>query len=98
MPETYDVIIIGTGAGSGTLAQSEKPTRLLEGGDLLLRAMDNWSPNAAFIDGSTSRPPPGMTARGRCSRRRSITSWAAVQLYGAAHYRLRPTISAISRT
>ncbi len=46
--ERYDVIIIGTGAGGGTLAHtlasSGKKILLLERGDFLPREMDNWNP------------------------------------------------------
>ena len=55
MPEHFDVIIIGTGAGGGTLAHtlasSGKRILLLERGDFLPREMDNWSPDKVFIDG-----------------------------------------------
>ena len=50
MTEHYDVIIIGTGAGGGTLAHtlaaSGKRILLLERGDFLPREMDNWDPEA----------------------------------------------------
>lgn len=50
----YDVIIIGTGAGGGTLAHklapSGKKILLLERGDYLLREKDNWSTKAVFLD------------------------------------------------
>ena len=43
----YDVIIIGTGAGGGTLAYhlapSGKRVLLLERGDYVRRETDNWS-------------------------------------------------------
>jgi choline dehydrogenase-like flavoprotein len=48
----YDVIIIGTGAGGGTLAHhlapSGKRILLLERGDYLPREKDNWSTNAVL--------------------------------------------------
>lgn len=50
----YDVIIIGTGAGGGTLAYKLAPTGkkilLLERGGYLPRENDNWSTKAVFID------------------------------------------------
>ena len=53
MAEHYDVIIIGTGAGGGTLAYrlapSGKRILLLERGDYLRREPDNWSSNAVFV-------------------------------------------------
>ncbi len=46
----YDVIIIGTGAGGGTLAYRLAPTGerilLLERGDYVRREKDNWSTRA----------------------------------------------------
>ena len=55
MSENYDVIIIGTGAGGGTLAHtlagSGKRILLLERGDFLPREMDNWDPEPVFVDG-----------------------------------------------
>ncbi len=51
MAEHYDVIIIGTGAGGGTLAHTLAPSGkrilLLERGGFLLREKDNWVPGAA---------------------------------------------------
>jgi choline dehydrogenase-like flavoprotein len=51
--ERYDVIIIGTGAGGGTLAYrlapSGKRILLLERGDFLPRERDNWDPTAVFV-------------------------------------------------
>ena len=46
----YDVIIIGTGAGGGTLAYKLAPTGkkilILERGGYLPRKKDNWNPRA----------------------------------------------------
>jgi choline dehydrogenase-like flavoprotein len=51
----YDVIIIGTGAGGGTLARhlasSEKRVLLLERGDYVPREKDNWNPSAVDLEG-----------------------------------------------
>src|SRR3954466_2263524 len=55
MSDHYDVIIIGTGAGGGTLAHrlapSGKRILLLERGGYLPRERDNWSSKAIFQDG-----------------------------------------------
>ena len=55
MSEHYDIIIIGSGAGGGTLAYSLAPTGkrilLIERGDFLKREQDNWNPNAVFVQG-----------------------------------------------
>ena len=55
MTEHYDVIIIGTGAGGGTLAHalagSGKRILLLERGDFLPRELGNWDPKTVFVEG-----------------------------------------------
>lgn len=56
MPSThdYDVIIIGTGAGGGTLARrlapSGKRILLLERGGIIPREQENWDPASVFRD------------------------------------------------
>jgi len=54
MSNHYDVIIIGTGAGGGTLAYhlapSGKRILLLERGGYLSREKDNWDSRTVFID------------------------------------------------
>ena len=51
----YDVVIIGSGAGGGTLAwklaPSGKRILLLERGDYLPRERDNWDTIAVFTRG-----------------------------------------------
>ena len=55
MPEHFDVIVIGSGAGGGTLAHALAPTGkrilILERGGYLPREKDNWSSHAVFVDG-----------------------------------------------
>jgi choline dehydrogenase-like flavoprotein len=52
--EHYDVIIIGSGPGGGTmawrLAQTGKRILLLERGDHLPRKRENWDTQAVFMD------------------------------------------------
>jgi choline dehydrogenase-like flavoprotein len=52
--DRYDVIIIGTGAGGGTLARrlapSGKKILLLERGDFLRREKDNWDSKVVVLD------------------------------------------------
>jgi len=54
MSTTYDIIIIGTGAGGGTLAyrlaSSGKRILLIERGGYLPREKDNWSSRAVFVE------------------------------------------------
>ena len=51
----YDVIIIGSGAGGGTLAHKLAPAGkkilILERGDYVPREKDNWSPKAVNLEG-----------------------------------------------
>ena len=54
MSEHWDVIVIGSGPGGGSLAQSlaatGKKILVLERGDYLPRARKNWSSKAVFMD------------------------------------------------
>lgn len=54
MDKHYDLIIIGSGAGGGTLARhlasSGKSILILERGDWLKREALNWDPKAVFVD------------------------------------------------
>ncbi len=95
MPENYDVIIIGTGAGGGTLAHTLAPSGkrvlLLERGDFLPREMDNWSPEAVFVDGKyVSRDTWYDTTGTPFQPQVHYFVGGATKLYGAALYRLRP--------
>src|SRR5690242_9504450 len=53
--QAFDVIIIGTGAGGGTLAQhlapSGKRILLLERGDYVPREKDNWDSRSVNLEG-----------------------------------------------
>jgi choline dehydrogenase-like flavoprotein len=55
VPDDFDVIVFGTGAGGGTvaqtLAQTGKRILLLERGTFLTRETDNWASGPVFIDG-----------------------------------------------
>src|SRR3954451_17312767 len=54
MTDHYDVIVIGSGAGGGTMAHQLAPTGkrilLLERGDFLPREPQNWDPTALWLD------------------------------------------------
>ena len=79
--DAYDVVIVGTGAGGGTLARhlapSGKRILLLERGDWLRREPANWSAHDVFVDNRYVSRTPGTTRTGRRSSRRSTTSSAA---------------------
>jgi choline dehydrogenase-like flavoprotein len=55
-----DVIVIGTGAGGGTvayrLADTGKNVLLLERGGYLRRERDNWESTAVFVTGKYRAP------------------------------------------
>ena len=65
----YDVIIIGTGAGGGTLARhlapSGKRILLLERGDWLPREPANWSTVDVFVDGRYISPDSWYDVKGK---------------------------------
>ncbi len=95
MPEHFDVIIIGTGAGGGTLAHtlasSGKKVLLLERGDFLPREMENWSPDDVFIDGRYISEDTWYDGDGTAFQPQvHYFVGGATKLYGAALYRLRP--------
>ena len=90
----YDVIIIGTGAGGGTLARhlapSGKRILLLERGGWLAREPQNWSTADVFIDGRYISPDTWYDAKGKTFQPQvHYFVGGATKLYGAALYRLR---------
>src|SRR3954454_7871187 len=93
--EHYDVIVVGTGAGGGTFAHtvaaSGKRVLLLERGDFLPREMQNWEPEAVFVDGRYMSPETWYDADGTAFQPQvHYFVGGATKLYGAALYRLRP--------
>jgi len=95
MSENYDVIIIGSGAGGGTLAHaladSGKRILLLERGDFLPREMDNWNPKPVFVDGKYISKDTWFDRDGKSFQPQvHYFVGGATKLYGAALYRLRP--------
>jgi choline dehydrogenase-like flavoprotein len=95
MPEQYDVIVIGTGAGGGTLAHTLAPSGksilMLERGDFLPREMANWDPDPVFVDGCYISPDTWYDADGASFQPQvHYFVGGATKMYGAALYRLRP--------
>jgi choline dehydrogenase-like flavoprotein len=92
--ERYDVIIIGTGAGGGTLAYrlapSGKRILLLERGDFLPRERDNWDAAAVFADAKYQAKETWYGKDGR-SFHPGLHYWVGgnTKVYGAALFRLR---------
>lgn len=90
----YDVIIIGTGAGGGTLARhlapSGKRVLLLERGDWLPREPENWLTESVFVDNRYVSPDTWYDSDGRPFQPGvHYFVGGATKLYGAALYRLR---------
>jgi choline dehydrogenase-like flavoprotein len=95
VPEHYDAIIVGTGAGGGTLAnvlaQAGKQILLLERGNFLPREMANWDPEQVFVDGRYISKDTWYDADGRAFQPGvHYFVGGATKMYGAALYRLRP--------
>lgn len=92
--ETYDVIIVGTGAGGGTLARALAPTGkrilLLERGGRLPREKENWDPAAVFGDHRYRTEERWYDADGN-SFRPEVAYFVGgnTKVYGAALVRLR---------
>ena len=92
--DSYDVIIIGTGAGGGTLARhlapSGKRILLLERGDWLPREPPNWSSQDVFVDNRYVSPDTWYDGDGKPFQPGvHYFVGGATKLYGAALYRLR---------
>jgi len=92
--DDYDVIIIGTGAGGGTLARHLAPSGrkilLLERGDWLPREPQNWDTAEVFVDGRYIPPETWYDESGTAFQPQiHYFVGGATKLYGAALYRLR---------
>jgi choline dehydrogenase-like flavoprotein len=90
----YDVIVIGTGAGGGTLvrhlAPSGKRILLLERGDWLPREPQNWLARDVFVDNRYVSADTWYDGDGKPFQPQvHYCVGGATKLYGAALYRLR---------
>ena len=95
MTEHYDVVIVGTGAGGGTLAnvlaQAGQRILLLERGNFLPRELENWDPEQVFVDGRYISKDTWYDADGQPFQPQvHYFVGGATKMYGAALYRLRP--------
>jgi choline dehydrogenase-like flavoprotein len=94
MSTHYDVIIIGTGAGGGTLAYKMAPSGkrilLLERGGYLPREKDNWSSRAVFVE-SKYKAKVGWLDKGGDTFHPGIHYYVGgnTKVYGAALLRMR---------
>ena len=94
MNDTYDVIVIGTGAGGGTLAHrlapSGKRILLLERGDYVPREKDNWRPKAVNVDGKYQTTEVWRDSAGKeLHPHTNYNVGGNTKFYGAALFRLR---------
>jgi choline dehydrogenase-like flavoprotein len=92
--DEYDVIIVGTGAGGGTLARHLAPTGkrilLLERGDWLPREPSNWLAQDVFVDNRYVSEDTWYDRDGKPFQPQiHYFVGGATKLYGAALYRLR---------
>jgi choline dehydrogenase-like flavoprotein len=91
----YDVVVIGSGAGGGTLARtlamSGKRILLLERGNFLPRELCNWQPLEVLASGRYVSQDTWYDAAGNAFEPRvHYFVGGATKLYGAALGRLRP--------
>ena len=94
MAVEYDVIIVGSGAGGGTLAHSLAPSGrrvlILERGDWLPREVENWDADAVFVQNRYVSKDTWYDARGTAFQPQiHYFVGGATKFYGAALYRLR---------
>ena len=92
--DAYDVIIVGSGAGGGTLARhlapSGKRILLLERGDWLPREPANWQAQDVFVDNRYVSPDTWYDADWHAFQPQiHYFVGGATKLYGAALYRFR---------
>ena len=90
----YDLIIIGTGAGGGTLAYhlapSGKRILILERGDYVAREKDNWNPQAVNVDARYNTKEIWRDIQGRdLHPHTNYYVGGNTKFYGAALFRLR---------
>ena len=94
-PTTTTSIIIGSGAGGGTLAwklaPSGKRILLLERGGYLPRERDNWETDAVFLEGKYLTTETWLDVDGNeFTPEQNYNVGGNTKFYGAALFRLRP--------
>jgi choline dehydrogenase-like flavoprotein len=94
VPLDYDVIIIGTGAGGGTLARrlapSGKRILLLERGGFVPREKENWSTRAVNVEGRYNTKETWLDRDGKALHpHTNYYVGGNTKFYGAALFRLR---------
>jgi choline dehydrogenase-like flavoprotein len=91
----FDVVIIGSGAGGGTLARhlmehSQLKVLVIERGDFLPQERENWDAEAVMQKGRYVSTDPWLDKHGKPFQPGShYFVGGATKMYGAAHFRLR---------
>jgi choline dehydrogenase-like flavoprotein len=94
MSNHYDVIIIGTGAGGGTLAYALAPTGkrvlMLERGDYVPREKENWDSRLVNAEGRYNTKETWRDSRGEeLHPHTNYYVGGNTKFYGAALFRMR---------
>ncbi len=94
MPTRYDAIVIGTGAGGGTLAlhlaKAGKKTLILERGPFLPQEKLNWDTSAVFLDNRYHTKEIWQDKNGKeLHPQQSYFVGGQTKVYGAAMFRMR---------
>src|ERR1700678_2237711 len=95
MDEHYDVIIVGTGAGGGTIAHelalAGKKLLVLERGPFLPREKQNWDTTAVFSENRYHTTETWTDHNGK-TLHPGTGYWVGgnTKVYGAAMFRLTP--------
>ena len=95
MTDHYDVIVIGSGAGGGTVTHALAPTGarilLLERGGWLPREPENWSPAAVWADGRyrNSGEWTDLDTGERFTPKQHYYVGGNTKVYGAILFRMR---------
>lgn len=94
MEQEYDLIIIGSGAGGGTLAYAlanlGKKILLIERGDYLHREIENWDPHAVFVENRYHTKEHWYDHKGKAfAPGANYFVGGNTKVYGAALLRLR---------
>src|SRR5262249_11628686 len=93
MNQRFDIIIIGSGAGGGTLARhlapSGKSILILERGDWLKREAENWDAAAVFVENRYISPERLYDPHGRAFQPQvHVLGGGETKVLGGAFYRL----------
>jgi choline dehydrogenase-like flavoprotein len=94
MSTNYDVIIIGTGAGGGTLAYAlaatGKQILILERGEYIPREKANWSPQDVYMEGLYRTSERWLNSQGKEFQPSLYHRvGGSTKVYGAALFRMR---------